>query len=146
MSAREVLSQVMVSAAVMLVTVGVYDVSVRQPRTPRLAVVDVAHLYGLAQQQAERNVLAGLQAAASSPAAAGEAGSAIANLVRGPEDFGPALSKECRCTLVAMAAVFGADSTVPDFTSEAAQRMGLAVIQRRSVGGGADPAPREAGR
>ena len=98
-------------------------------------------------------MLAGLQAAASSPAAAGEAGSAIANLVRGPEDFGPALSvalsalsKECRCTLVAMAAVFGADSTVPDFTSEAAQRMGLAVIQRRSVGGGADPAPREAGR
>ena len=141
MPVRNLFSQAMVSAAVVLVAFGVYDVAIRQPRTPRLAVVDVAQLYGLAQQRAERKVLAGMQAAASSPAAAGEAGTAIGALARGPEEFGPAisaalaaLSRECGCTLVAMAAVFGADSTVPDYTTEAAQRMGLDVSPAGAAG------------
>jgi hypothetical protein len=37
------------------------------------------------------------------------------------------MSSECRCAIVAMATVVGADSTVPDFTVEVARRMGLTI-------------------
>jgi len=136
-------SQLMISVIVVLVGFGVYDVAVRQPRTPRLGVVDVGQLYGLAHDQAARVALKAVQSAASGPAAATQAGEAIGNLYRTPQDFGPAfsrvlegLSADCRCTLVAMAAVFGAASTVPDYTAEAARRMGLeALDERRGTGG-----------
>lgn len=153
MDERQLINCAMISAAVMTLGVGLYDVAVRQPRTPRLAVVDIAQLYGLAQQQAARKVLTGMEAAASSPAAAGEAEKAIRDMVRSPQDFGPAisatladLSKECRCTLVAMAAVFGADSSVPDYTAEAAQRMGLDYPARGSAGSGTNPTGQETQR
>jgi len=37
------------------------------------------------------------------------------------------IATECRCTLVAMAAVFGANDTLPDVTDEAARRLELKV-------------------
>jgi len=126
------IAQAMVAAVVVLVAIAVYDVFVRQPRTPRLAVVDIAQLYGLAHDQAARRALRAAEAAASDPAGVDQPGQTPGRLYRDPQEFGPAfsqvlekLSGDCRCTLVAMAAVFGADSTVPDYTAEAARRMGL---------------------
>lgn len=123
-----VLSSVAVSVAVCAVGIGVYDVTVRQPRTPRLAMIDLARLYASADYSFKGRALEG----AGTPATA--ASSAAGQHLRDPGDFGPALeavlkglSGECRCAIVAMATIVGADSTVPDFTAEAARRMGLTL-------------------
>lgn len=144
MSTRQLLVQAMVASAVAMVAIGTYDVAVRQPRTPRLAVVDVAKLYGLAQTQAARGVLQAPGASASGVALSSDAAAgALGTLMRSAEDFGPALSKvllglssDCRCTLVAMAAVFGADATVPDYTAEAGRRLGFDANALASLAAG----------
>jgi hypothetical protein len=133
------ISQAMVAAVVTMVAIGIYDVVVRQPRTPRLAVVDVARLYELAHEKATRNALMAVQAieapggeAASERRATNLAREALSSFYRTPEEFGPALSrtmeelsKQCGCTLVAMSTVFGADSNVPDYTDLVADRLEL---------------------
>lgn len=147
-----VLQQAAVAATVAMALLGAYDTLVRQPRTPRLAVVDVARLYELAQDRAMQRVLRAAEAvedttpsatspAVSTPAAATRAGDALAQLHRLPQSFGPALSTvlkdladQCRCTLVAMASVFGADATVPDFTETVAARLGLAPLGATASG------------
>ena len=122
---RAVLIQAMVAICVMAFGLLAYDHFIRLPRTPHLAVVDVAALYAAAERRATHAVAQPLgneeQALAATAAAAKTAA-----------DFGPALqtvlkqlSSDCRCTLVAMAAVFGSDSTVPDYTAEAARRLGM---------------------
>lgn len=134
------ISQAMVAAVVTMVAIGIYDVSVRQPRTLRLAVVDVARLYELAHEKATRNALSAMEAveaqgAASSARASSElASDALSSFYRTPQEFGPALSRamedlsrQCGCTLVAMSTVFGANSNVPDYTDLVATNLGLAA-------------------
>lgn len=117
-----------VATCISALTIGVYDVTVRQPRTPRLAVVDIARIYAAADRSfKDRALVRGAEdgvPAASSPDGARRLGRA--------EDFGPALeaelrglSRECRCAIVAMATVVGGDTTIPDVTLEAAHRLGL---------------------
>jgi hypothetical protein len=143
------LSNAMVSAVVAMVAIGIYDVAVRQPRTPRLAVVDVARLYELAHERATRNALMAVDAiqapgtSASAPNTAVLAGEALSQFYRTPEEFGPALSntmkelsEECRCTLVAMSTVFGADTTIPDYTDVVATLLGLAQAPTAQAGDG----------
>lgn len=121
---------VVVSATVTMVGLGVYDTQVRAPRTPRLAVVDVSRLFSAAERQVKARVLGGPAAQASSPlspemAAMGELGA-----------FGPALeqsmrevSTECRCVLVAMAAVVGEHTAVADYTALLAKRLNISLAE-----------------
>jgi hypothetical protein len=141
MSWHALVNQGTVAAAVAAVAIGIYDLQVRQPNTPRLAVVDVPSLYAAAQQRATRAALVGPNSAQPGSAgatadtasnSAAEAGAAGRALMQNAETFGPTLDKtlrqlavDCDCTLVGMAAVFGAHATMPDYTAEAARRLGL---------------------
>lgn len=127
-----VLGTVLVSAAVCVATIGVYDVTVRQPRTPRLALIDIAKLYAAAEQGLKNRALEGASEPAAAASGAGR-GAGVQGL-QNAADFGPMLeavltdlSAECRCAIVAMATVVGGDGTVPDFTQETARRMGLVL-------------------
>lgn len=135
MKAIELFYSALIALGVFLLGIGIYDHYVRRPATLRLAVVDVAKLYAQAQQQATRGVLEGdVLAGRTQEEKQRSADTAMQSLTRNAKDFGPQmertlidLSNECHCTLVAMAAVFGADGSVPDFTAEAARRLGLEV-------------------
>lgn len=137
---------IVISAVVAAAAIGLYDWAVRQPRTPRLAVVDIARLFAGAERSAKDRLVA---AATREPLAAGLAASAPAPSVQGAElaalqataDFGPAvqrvlseLSAECRCTIVASAAVVGRSASIPDFTQDAADRLGVSIASTTPVG------------
>lgn len=120
----------LLSAAQIMIALGLYERLVRAPRTPRLAVVDVSRLFSAAERQAKARVLATPGPATPKPmtaevAAMGELGA-----------FGPALeqsmrevSTECSCVLVAMAAVVGDQAAVPDYTQQLAQRLGIVLAE-----------------
>jgi hypothetical protein len=127
---RQHLVGVMLASAICALGIAVYDVTVRQPRTPRLALVDIAKLYSAADQALKARAL-GTEPSARAPVPGSPA---VAPGLRQGADFGPALesvltglAEECRCAIVAMATVFGSDSTLPDFTQEAGRRLGLAL-------------------
>lgn len=127
-------SMVFVAVCVCALGIGVYDLTVRQPRTPRLALIDIAKLYAAANQALKSRAI---ESADAVPGAASPG--VMSPALRAAGDFGPQLelvlkemAGECHCAIVAMATVVGADSTVPDFTPEAARRMGL--VLRGSAG------------
>ena len=130
--ARQAMWTVIVSASVCALGIGLYDVTVRQPRTPRLAVVDISKLFQAAEQRAKEGVLAAVsRTEGGMPAPASTRAAELAGL-QAAESFGPTLQKvltdlaaECRCAIVAMASVTGGGSTVPDYTQEAAVRLGV---------------------
>ena len=118
-----------VASCICALGLGIYDQTVRQPRTPRLALIDIAKIYAAADLGFKSRVLEG-QLGTGAPGAPSARGAGL----RQAADFGPMLqevlqgmSSECRCAIVAMATVVGADSTVPDFTVEVARRMGLTI-------------------
>jgi len=123
--AREVCVAVVVTAVALVA----YEALVRRPATPRIAMVDVTTLHQAAQQAATRRAL---------DLAGSERGGTDAELVqveKAATDFGPRLTRvlnglagECNCTVVAMAAVHGADSAIPDFTAVAAERLHLELL------------------
>jgi hypothetical protein len=125
---------VMVSATVSALALGIYDKTVRQPRTPRLGVVDISKLYSAVEQRAKDAVL---KAGVGSASGVSDGASSRAAEVAGSlalEGFGPQiervltdLSAECGCVIVAMAAVMGGTTSVPDYTAVAAQRLGVAL-------------------
>jgi hypothetical protein len=135
------LATLLISGSVAALALGIYDVTVRQPRTPRLAVVDIARLFAAAEQRAKDNVLNTARIAPRAAAAGSAAGGGIdtgpaAELagLQAAGRFGPALEKvlnelsgECRCAIVAMAAVIGGTAAVPDYTEAAAQRLGVTL-------------------
>ena len=138
-AARMQLVAAAVAACICALGLGIYDQTVRQPRTPRLAIIDIAKIYASADQSFKARALDGQfgshgggqfggPAAGAAPGGPGPAG------MRNASEFGPTLhqvllglSTECRCAIVAMATVVGDDSTVPDFTAEVARRMGLTL-------------------
>lgn len=147
MQAARLVPVLLVSASVSAVALGVYDQTVRQPRTPRIAVVDIARLYAAAESQARSRLVAGVARPASPAAAAGAgtAGAAVAGhpptmppeltTMREMGNFGPRLeavlrdiSTECRCVIAAMAAVVGEVASVPDYTTVAAGRLGVPLL------------------
>ena len=98
----------LVALAVAALTIGLYDIEVRQPRTPRLAVVDIARLFVVAEQRGKQNVLAGaarneLPAGDGRAPSRGDPDSAGAALAFGGrvETVLNELSTECRCAVVA---------------------------------------------
>jgi hypothetical protein len=112
------------SACVTALAIGCYDRYVRQPATPRLAVVDVARLYAQVERANTQRAL---------EHGTGPDATEFAATARTAAEFGPTLertlhevSDECRCAIVAMAAVYGSSSTVPDFTDEVGRRLGAA--------------------
>ncbi len=118
-----------VASCICALGLGIYDQTVRQPRTPRLALIDIAKIYAAADLGFKARALEG-QLGTGAPVAPSARGAGL----RQAADFGPMLqevlqgmSTECRCAIVAMATVVGADSTVPDFTVEVARRMGLTI-------------------
>lgn len=125
---RGLLTHAVLGLCISALTVAAYDKLIRQPSTPRLAVVDVAKLYAEAERLATQRTLE--SGARTSGAESAGTSAEFAGAARAAADFGPALeqllrsvSAECRCTIVAMAAVYGSDATVPDFTADIAQRM-----------------------
>lgn len=127
-----------VSVAITLVALAGYDRFVRQPRTPRVAVVDIAKLYAAAESQARARIV-GAAAAPGGAASAAARGALPPELATMRElgNFGPQLesvlrelSGECRCVIAAMATVFGEAEAVPDFTQVAAQRLGVGPLVR----------------
>lgn len=153
MQAGGLVPVLLVSACVSAVALGVYDQTVRQPRTPRIAVVDIARLYAAAESQARARLVAGAvppasRAVAEAPSAGRAGGASAAQLPATPpvapamppelatmremSHFGPRLegvlrdiSTECRCVIAAMAAVVGEVASVPDYTAVAAARLGV---------------------
>lgn len=131
---RQAIWAFFMSASVCALAIGLYDVYVRQPRTPRLAVVDISKLFQAAEQRAKEGVLAAASRnEGGMPAPATTRAAELAGL-QSAESFGPTLQKilsdlsnECRCAIVAMASVTGGSSTVPDYTQEAANRIGLTL-------------------
>lgn len=124
MTLQQSVQTVLLSAAVCAIAIGSYDKWIRQPRTPRLAVVDVGALFASAQQASSVAVIKAPGAKASDAP---------------NTDFGPRLqtaleatARQCACTLVAMPAVFGVSAGVPDLTPTVRQRLAMA---------GADPDP-----
>lgn len=118
-----------VASCICALGLGIYDQTVRQPRTPRLALIDIAKIYAAADLGFKARAMEG-QLGTGAPGAPGARSPGL----RQAADFGPMLqevlqgmSSECRCAIVAMATVVGADSTVPDFTVEVARRMGLTI-------------------
>lgn len=133
MNLRDVVVHAMVATCLVTVGLATYDRLVRVPSTPRLAVVDVARLYNLAERVAATKAV-GTQRGDQA------AGAAVGALFRTAEDFGPllegtlrGLATECQCTLVAMAAVVGDHPSMPDFTSEAARRLQLQTPAKPEV-------------
>lgn len=155
MGLRDLIVNGLVTTSLLSVGLAGYDRLVREPATPRMAVVDVAKLYGLAEQVATAGALGAPGGgpggtggapgvALNGPTMAAAAG-AVGALLRNAEDFGPqleatlqALSKECNCTLVAMPAVVGDHPSMPDVTQEAARRLRLVHVS--------DGAPTAGGR
>jgi hypothetical protein len=118
MTLNQSLLTVLISASVSAVALGSYDRLVRQPRTPRLAVVDVGTLFAQIQHGSSVSTVR------APVGKTGESDSA---------DFGPRLqaaleatARQCSCTLVAMPAVFGVGAGVPDLTVVVRDRMTLA--------------------
>lgn len=125
MGLRDTVINAMVATSLVAIGITAYDRLVRSPSTPRLAVVDVARLYNLAERVAASKAV-GTQRGDQA------AGAVVGALFRTAEDFGPllentlkGLAAECQCTLVAMAAVVGEHPSIPDFTVEAARRLQL---------------------
>ena len=125
---RGLLAHAVVGLCISALSIAAYDKLIRQPSTPRLAVVDVAKLYAEVERLATQLTLESGARAGSAELAGTSA--EFAGAARAAADFGPALeqllrtvSAECRCTIVAMAAVYGSDATVPDFTADIAQRL-----------------------
>jgi hypothetical protein len=126
---------VCVSLTVSALALGLYETQVRQPRTPRIAVVDISRLFAAAEAQAkDRVLLAGVPGdrgtgtgvgpetgrvgkAPGQDVAAGFGGQVETALRQ--------LSDECRCAIVVMAAVIGSGTAVVDYTEVAGQRLGL---------------------
>lgn len=147
MQAAGLIPVLFISACVSALALGVYDQTVRQPRTPRIAVVDIARLYAAAESQARaRLVSAAAAPAATAGANPGRAAAAAPGqppatpqamppelaTLREMSGFGPRLegalreiSTECRCVIAAMAAVVGEVASVPDYTAVAATRLGV---------------------
>lgn len=133
--ARAVAVHTLVALCISALSIALYDKFVRQPSTPRLAVVDIAKLYAEAERLATQRALERQAGAVSAELGAGSA--EFAGGARAAMDFGPALeqtlhtvSTECRCAIVAMAAVYGNDATVPDFTAEVSKRMQTMALSK----------------
>jgi len=125
-----------IAAVVFTAGIAAYEQYVRQPRTPRLAVIDIAKIHNVAQQNLKSRALGSLPG--SGPGAATPANDLAlsAALLREAASFGPTLevvldelADECRCAIVAMAAVYGDNGAMPDFTTEAARRMSVAIAR-----------------
>lgn len=134
---KPVFASLLVSAAVVAISFCAYEKFVRQPRTPRLAVVDITRIYEEAEASARRVVLSDAAAPRGESTASADRNREIEVARRNAENFGPALHKvltdistECGCAIVAMAAVVGTDSSIPDFTTEAATRMNIDLTHR----------------
>ena len=121
---HQTLANVLVSCAVCAVALGSYDKWVRQPRTPRLAVVDVGSLFAQAQQAGS---VAAIKAsgAKSAEAAAAEFGPRLQTALE-------ATARQCACTLVAMPAVFGSTPGVPDLTANVREQLVAATGDKPS--------------
>lgn len=142
-TAMDLARAVLVAATVSAIALGVYDVNVRQPRTPRIAVVDIAKLFAAAEMRAKDGAIsARARQRQGSAAVAGGSTPSAAETVDAGElaglqaagTFGPNvekvltdLSDECHCAIVAMAAVIGGSAAVPDYTAEAARRLGVTL-------------------
>lgn len=106
---------VLISASITAMALGGYERWVRQPRTPRLAVVDVGNLFAQVKQASSVAVIRAPGAKPHDP---------------GVAEFGPRLqgaleatARQCACTLVAMPAVFGMSAGVPDLTATVRDRL-----------------------
>ena len=133
---KPLVTSFLVSALVTTLAISAYERFVRQPRTPRLAVVDITRIYEAAETSARRAVLSDA-AGATDPNVPPARSPELEASRRNAENFGPSLQKaltdistECGCAIVAMAAVIGIDSTIPDFTSEVAMRMDIDLVRK----------------
>ena len=111
----------LVMLSISALSIAAYDKLVRQPRTPRLAVVDVGEIYRLRHQKASAAVVRSQGDTSATEAATVQSGHSGAEIQAALTE----LATECGCTLVAMAAVFGDSRNVPDYTAEIKRRMGL---------------------
>ncbi len=111
----------LVNALLSATMIFVYAAWIAPPRTPRLAVLDVAELYRLKETQVAAQLV--------KPDSTDADRAAILKSVKG---FGAevirvvqALPQECRCLILARGALIGEDSQLPDLTPDARRRLGL---------------------
>lgn len=133
MTWQQHLTQGFITVAIVAAALAIYDRGVRVPQTPRLALVDVSRLYTVAQKQAAKSALDLVERGTKSANIGDDvANAALGQIEKTAADFGPrlnaaldTLAQECQCTVVAMAAVHGADSGMPDYTALVADRLKL---------------------
>lgn len=111
----------LMNALVCAVMLGIYATWIAPPKTPRLAVLDVAELYRLKEIQ--------VAALLVKPDSTDADRAAILKSVQG---FGAditrliqALPEECACLVLARGALIGKDSQLPDLTPDVRRRLGL---------------------
>ena len=121
MSARHVVTVVLLNVAVSVALLSVYALRFAPPAPPRLAVLDVAELYRLKESQV----------AAVLVKRDGSDTERMMALKRA-QDFGTEVTAviqtllgECRCLILARGAVVSDPTLLPDLTAQVRQRLGL---------------------
>jgi len=118
--ARLLALQVVLSATLVAVALWGYDRWVREPRTPRFAVVDVADIYKLKTSQLVGDMLNAGENKEGQAAVRGRAdefGNDVDQLLAD-------LARDCNCVVLARPAVV-AGGTVPDYTDALRRKLGL---------------------
>ena len=99
----------------------VYGAWIAPPRTPRLAVLDVAELYRLKETQVAAQLVKSDTTDADRTAILKSVqgfGTEVTRLIQ-------ALPEECACLILARGAVMGKDTQLPDLTPDLRRRLGL---------------------
>ena len=121
MNARTATLLILANAVLSIVFIGAYALWIAPPKTPALAVLDVAELYRLKEMQ----VATVLVKRASSDEDRAQAlkhaaafGMEVTSLIQ-------SLPEECHCLILARGAIVGPAPLLPDLTPEVRRRMGL---------------------
>lgn len=121
MTRQGALIVLLLNAGITLALVATYAIGFGAPRTPAIAVLDVAELYRLKEREVAATLMrsdakdderhAALQRAQSF-------GTDLTTLIE-------RLPEECRCLVLAKGAVIGSAEELPDLTPRVRQRLGL---------------------
>jgi len=111
----------LLNALVSAIMIGIYSTWIAPPKSPRLAILDVAELYRLKETQVAALLVKPDSTDADRTAILKSVqgfGSEITRLIQ-------ALPAECGCLILARGALIGKDTQLPDLTPDVRRRLGL---------------------